>query len=150
MLADFELLIEQKQAAINYSDLPTIQGIPLQLHQLFSNLISNSLKFSEVNPQITITARTLSREEVHEYPRLDEDKKHIQLEFQDNGIGFEQQHAEQIFIIFQRLNNQRTYSGTGIGLALCKKIVDHHDGMILAKSVPGEGATFTIMLPVER
>lgn len=149
VLSDFELLIEQKRAVINYSDLPTIKGIPLQLHQLFSNLIGNSLKFTEVRPQITITARTLSPAEVHEHPHLEEDKTHIQLVFQDNGIGFEQQHAEQIFIIFQRLNNQRTYSGTGIGLALCKKIIDHHDGMITAKSEPGRGATFTIIMPVE-
>jgi signal transduction histidine kinase len=73
----------------------------------------------------------------------------VQLVFQDNGIGFEQQHADQIFIIFQRLNNLRTYSGTGIGLALCKKIVDHHDGIITAKSETGQGATFTVILPVE-
>jgi PAS domain S-box-containing protein len=149
VLSDFELLIEQKAAVINHSDLPAIKGIPLQIHQLFSNLISNSLKFSEVKPQITITARTISREEVHAYPRLDKDKAYIELVFQDNGIGFEQQHAEQIFIIFQRLNNLRNYSGTGIGLALCKKIVDHHDGMITAKSEPGQGATFTIILPAE-
>jgi signal transduction histidine kinase len=149
VLSDFELLIEQKQAVVTYSDLSVIKGIPLQLHQLFANLISNSLKFSEVNPQITITARTLSTKEVQKYPRLIDDQPYMQLTFKDNGIGFEQQHADQIFIIFQRLNNQRTYSGTGIGLALCKKIVDHHNGIITAKSEPGLGATFTIILPVE-
>jgi light-regulated signal transduction histidine kinase (bacteriophytochrome) len=149
VLSDFELLIEQKQAVITHSDLPTIKGIPLQIHQLFGNLISNSLKFSEVDPQITITAQTLSAKEVQKYPHLIEGQAYIQLTFKDNGIGFEQQHANQIFIIFQRLNNQRTYSGTGIGLALCKKIVDHHDGIITAKSEPGQGATFTVILPVE-
>ena len=149
VLSDFELLIEQKQAVITHSDLPTIKSIPLQIHQLFGNLISNSLKFSEVHPQITITAQTLSTAEVQKYPRLIEDRTYIQLTFKDNGIGFEQQHADQIFIIFQRLNNQRSYSGTGIGLALCKKIVDHHDGIITAKSEPGQGATFTVILPVE-
>jgi PAS domain S-box-containing protein len=149
VLSDFELLIEQKQAVITHSDLPTIKSIPLQIHQLFGNLISNSLKFSEVNPQITITAQTLSAKEVQKYPQLIEDRAYIQLTFKDNGIGFEQQHADQIFIIFQRLNNQRTYSGTGIGLALCKKIVDHHDGIITAQSEPGQGATFTVILPVE-
>lgn len=149
VLSDFELLIEQKQAVITHSDLPTIKSIPLQIHQLFGNLISNSLKFSEVNPQITITAQTLSTKEVQKYPQLIEDRAYVQLTFQDNGIGFEQQHADQIFIIFQRLNNLRTYSGTGIGLALCKKIVDHHNGIITAKSEPGQGATFTVILPVE-
>jgi len=149
VVADYELLIEQKKATITYKDLPTIKAIPLQLHQLFANLISNSLKFTEVNPQIAITSRTLSAEDVHKHPHLIEDRPYIQLTFTDNGIGFEQQHAEQIFIIFQRLNNQRTYSGTGIGLALCKKIVDHHQGIITAESEPGQGATFTIILPVE-
>ena len=147
-LSDFELLIEQKQAVVTYTDLPEIQGIPLQLHQLFSNLISNSLKFSEKNTQLTITAKLLATEEVQEHPQLKKDSSYIQLVFHDNGIGFEQQYADQIFIIFQRLNNQRAYSGTGIGLALCKKIVDHHDGIITAKSEPGHGATFNVILPV--
>lgn len=148
VLSDYELLIEQKQAVINYNELPAIKGIPLQLHQLFSNLISNSLKFSVNKPQITITSKMLSPKEVEEYDHLEKDNKYIQLVFADNGIGFEQQYAEQIFIIFQRLNNQNRYSGTGIGLALCKKIVDHHDGIITAESELGKGATFTIILPV--
>ncbi|SEP26872.1 PAS domain S-box-containing protein [Niastella yeongjuensis] len=138
VLFDYELLIEQKQATVLHTDLPTLKGIPLQLHQLFANLISNSLKFSENKPVINITSTML----------LEEEREYVKLVFSDNGIGFEQQYAEQIFIIFQRLNNMRTYSGTGIGLALCKKIVDHHDGIITAKSAPGMGATFTIILPV--
>ncbi|HUP13612.1 MAG TPA: PAS domain S-box protein, partial [Niastella sp.] len=149
VLSDYELMIEQKKAVINHSKLPMIKGIPLQVHQLFANLISNSLKFSDANPQITISARSLSRREMQQFPRLIEKRAYIELTFKDNGIGFEQQHADQIFIIFQRLNNQGTYSGTGIGLALCKKIVDHHDGIITAKSEPGHGATFTVILPVE-
>ncbi|WP_166436998.1 PAS domain-containing sensor histidine kinase [Niastella caeni] len=150
VLSDFELLIEQKQAVVTHTDLPTIKGMPLQLHQLFSNLISNSLKFSESKPEISITAQILSPEEVQDYAHLKMDTAYVQLVFKDNGIGFEQQYAEQIFIIFQRLNNMRSYSGTGIGLALCKKIVDHHDGNITAKSEPGQGATFTILLPLTR
>lgn len=148
VLSDFELLIEQKQAVITYTDLPTIKGIPLQLHQLMANLISNSLKFAEKQPLITITAKHLTPKEVRNHPALHLDNEYVQLVFTDNGIGFEQQYAEQIFIIFQRLNNQRAFSGTGIGLALCKKIVDHHDGIIMAQSEPGKGATFTIILPV--
>ncbi len=148
VLSDFELLIEQKQAVINYTDLPTIKGIPLQLHQLMANLISNSLKFAEKQPVVNITAKQLTPKEVRQYPALHLDNEYIQLVFSDNGIGFEQQYAEQIFIIFQRLNNLKSYSGTGIGLALCKKIVDHHNGIITAQSEPGKGATFTIILPV--
>lgn len=148
VLSDYELLIEQKQATITFTDLPTIKGIPLQLHQLFANLISNSLKFAETKPHITINSKILSPEEAHAYEQLKEGVTYVQLVFKDNGIGFEQQYAEQIFIIFQRLNNQRAYSGTGIGLALCKKIVDHHDGIITAHSELGKGATFTAILPV--
>jgi PAS domain S-box-containing protein len=148
VLFDYELLIEQKQAVVTYTDLPIIKGIPLQLHQLFANLISNSLKFSEINPAINITSKMLLPSEAGNYPQLEENREYVKLVFSDNGIGFEQQYAEQIFIIFQRLNNMRTYRGTGIGLALCKKIVDHHDGVIIAKSALGTGATFTIILPV--
>ena len=149
VLNDFELLIEQKQAVITHTELPVIKGIPLQLNQLFSNLISNSLKFSENKPVISIRWRILSANEIErKYPRLNVENTYMELVFNDNGIGFEQQYAEQIFIIFQRLNNQRTYTGTGIGLALCKKIVEHHQGVITASSEKGEGATFTIILPV--
>jgi PAS domain S-box-containing protein len=148
VLSDYELLIEQKQATVTSSNLPIIVGIPLQLHQLFANLISNSLKFSESKPAINITATMLLPSEVVHYPQLLDGREYVKLVFTDNGIGFEQQYAEQIFIIFQRLNNLRSYSGTGIGLALCKKIVDHHDGVITAKSAPDEGATFTIILPI--
>jgi len=148
VLYDFELLIEQKQAVITHNNLPVIKGIPLQISQLFSNLISNSLKFAEINPEITITSRILPVDEVEKHPRLHAGRTYVELIFKDNGIGFEQQYAEQIFIIFQRLNNQRSYSGTGIGLALCKKIVEHHDGIINARSNQGKGATFTIILPV--
>jgi signal transduction histidine kinase len=144
------LLIEQKQAVIIHNNLPVIKGIPLQISQLFSNLISNSLKFAESNPEITITSRILSMDEVEKHPRLHAGRTYTELVFKDNGIGFEPQYADQIFIIFQRLNNQRAYSGTGIGLALCKKIVEHHDGFITAHSKQGKGATFTIILPVTR
>jgi PAS domain S-box-containing protein len=148
VLSDYELLIEQKQAIVTYSDLPTIKGIPLQLHQLFANLISNSLKFAERKPVINITSTRLLPSEMDNYSQLEDDREYVKLIFSDNGIGFEQQYAEQIFIIFQRLNNLQSYSGTGIGLALCKKIVDHHDGVITAKSAPGTGAAFTIILPI--
>ncbi|MFL5748856.1 MAG: PAS domain S-box protein [Niastella sp.] len=148
VLSDYELLIEQKQAVVTATDLPIIKGIPLQLHQLFANLISNSLKFSETKPVISITSTMLLPSEMVNYPQLQQDIEYVKLVFTDNGIGFEQQYAEQIFIIFQRLNNMRSFSGTGIGLALCKKIVDHHDGIITAKSAPESGASFTIILPI--
>lgn len=145
---DLELLIAQKQAVIKSSELPVIKGIPLQLQQLFSNLIGNSLKFSTLAPVIEISSRKLSQKEVHERAMLSPRFEYIELTFKDNGIGFDQQYAEQIFTIFQRLSSQRIYSGTGIGLAVCKKIVDNHHGSITALSEQHKGATFIISLPI--
>ncbi|MFN8344612.1 MAG: ATP-binding protein [Spirosomataceae bacterium] len=145
---DFELLIEQKKATVIYSDLPVIRAIPLQMMQLFSNLISNSLKFSRVDPVITISARKLRSDELPGYPELNPASPHMMLQLVDNGIGFDPQFKQQIFTIFQRLHDRQTYSGTGIGLALCKKIVENHQGYITADAEPDKGAVFTIILPV--
>jgi PAS domain S-box-containing protein len=147
LIIDFELLLKEKEAQINYPSLPSIEGIPLQLSQLFANIINNSLKYTERKPVIDITCKVLSEDDLKIYPKLNNESKYYQMEFRDNGIGFEQQYAEQIFAIFQRLHGKQTYSGTGIGLALCKKIVENHHGIIFAKSQPNEGATFTIILP---
>lgn len=144
-LTDFELLIEQKGAVIRSDVLPVIKGIPLQLQQLFTNLIGNSLKFSDKDPLISISAVTVSDEDVPE--ELSKGQEYIKLTFQDNGIGFEQQFSERIFTIFQRLNDKRAYAGTGIGLALCKKIVENHHGVIQAEGELQKGATFTVYLP---
>lgn len=146
---DFELAIQEKNAVVNTDILPAVKGIPLQLNQLFYNLIGNALKFSEKAPVINISTRELSGKEVAEVvPDHEESSPYIELKIQDNGIGFEQHFAEQIFTIFQRLHSKQDYSGTGIGLALCKKIVENHNGAIRAESRPGEGATFYIYLPV--
>ena len=144
---DFDLLIEQKQATIKSNTLPVVKGIPLQLQQLFTNLLGNSLKFCDNQPLITVFATPLPAPEIPFYPGLEEDHSYIKLEFSDNGIGFEQQFAERIFAIFQRLNERKVYSGTGIGLALCKKIVENHHGVIRANGKLNEGATFTVILP---
>lgn len=145
---DFELLVEEKGALINSEILPVVSGIPLQLTQLFYNLLSNSLKFSSELPVITITCRQLTDEEVNNIIELDANKSYYLIDFNDNGIGFEQQFVRQIFTIFQRLNDKHSYAGTGIGLALCKKIVENHSGHLTATSALGEGATFHIYLPV--
>jgi PAS domain S-box-containing protein len=146
---DFDVMIEQRGASIQASALPVIKGNALQWRQLFGNLISNSLKFCERNPSISITSRTLYYSyELRQYKKLAQAPTYAELVFRDNGIGFDQQYAEQIFVIFQRLNNAHDYNGTGIGLALCRKIVENHGGIITAASQPGEGATFTIVLPM--
>ncbi|MES2648710.1 MAG: PAS domain-containing protein [Bacteroidota bacterium] len=146
---DFELLITEKKARFIYNNLPVIKGSPLQLHQLFTNLISNSLKFSnEDAPIISISYRIIPVNDANKASSLQAGKAYHYIIFSDNGIGFEQQFAEKIFAIFQRLNN-RQFTGTGIGLALCKKIVENHNGIIEAVSQPGKGASFHIYLPCE-
>jgi len=145
---DYELLIAEKNATIISEKLPTIRGMSLQIGQLFSNLIGNALKFSTERPVITINAEKIDgRLVAQEIPSLDALKNYIKLTFSDNGIGFDQQYADKIFTIFQRLNRKEDYAGTGIGLALCKKIVDNHRGYIKAQGKPGQGATFTVYLP---
>lgn len=146
--SDVELVIEEKRAVIQSDKLPVINGISQQLHQLFYNLINNSLKFSLKDPRIWISCNPLSEAETKKYPDLHKSIPYIELTFKDNGIGFDQKYAAQIFTIFKRLNSANIFEGTGIGLALCKKIVDNHHGLISAESEPGGGATFKIILPV--
>ncbi|NMH27372.1 PAS domain-containing sensor histidine kinase [Flavobacterium silvaticum] len=148
VLSDFELLIEEKQAVILCDVLPVLRAIPLQMTQLFSNLIGNALKFCEKEPRITIGCSKADAEMLGSVSQLDVKKEYYRICIKDNGIGFEQKYAEQIFTIFQRLNSKSTYEGTGIGLALCKKIAENHRGNITASSEPGKGAEFCIFLPV--
>jgi len=144
---DFELLIEEKKAQVKSERLPIIKGSLLQLTQLFANLISNALKFTDNNPVILIKARTVKKEEIINPSPFLADGKFTEISFTDNGIGFDQQYENKIFTIFQRLHGKQEYAGTGIGLALCKKIVENHNGYITAKSEPGKGATFYVYLP---
>jgi signal transduction histidine kinase len=145
---DFELLIQEKNAAISCATLPVVAGNSVQLGQLFSNLISNSLKFCKINPVIKITAKFIERDQIANVPKSMTDKKYHHIIFQDNGIGFEEQYYKVIFSLFQRLHGKSAYAGTGIGLALCKKIVENHHGFITASSELGKGATFNVYLPV--
>ncbi|MEO8770315.1 MAG: ATP-binding protein [Ferruginibacter sp.] len=145
---DFELLIIEKDATITYETLPVIPGIALQLSQLFSNLISNSLKYNDKKPSIHIATHFLSREEIKANKKLSPATRYVRIKFSDNGIGFEEKYSEQIFTIFQRLHGKQAYSGTGIGLALCRKIVENHHGIISAEGEVGVGATFTVILPI--
>ena len=149
VITDLELLISQKNAVINKDKLPTIQGIPIQLNQLFYNLLNNALKFSkdDVPPRITIRTSEAGKMK-HSVPVVIPHVPYVLIEVQDNGIGFNQEYAQKIFDMFQRLTTERT--GTGIGLALCKKIVENHKGYIEALSEPGKGTTFRIVLPARQ
>ncbi len=148
-LVDLELVIDQSGAAIYTDPLPKLPAIPVQMHQLFYNLVNNAMKFAKpgIAPQIRITAQLAGKNVVSQFPHLDQGRHFYRIIVSDNGIGFSQEHAQQIFQIFQRLHSRSEYSGTGIGLALCKKVVTNHYGEIYAQSQPGEGAAFHILLP---
>jgi signal transduction histidine kinase len=154
ILKDLDLLILEKDASVRIGNLPVVEAIPSQINQLFYNLVGNALKFSKIgNPaSISISSRILSAEETENefYSRFNLNKQlsYSEICVKDNGIGFEQQFAEQIFSIFERLNNQEQYSGTGIGLALCQKIVQHHHGGIRAEGKDNDGAIFYVLLPL--
>ncbi len=147
VLVDFELMIEESRASVLSDDLPVIEGNELQLHQLFGNLLSNALKFSKGQPRISITSRNIDAAEFRTHQPHAVGQHYVEIRFADNGIGFSPQYADQIFVIFQRLHDKET-SGTGIGLAVCKKIVENHHGHIRVESVPGEGTTFFVYFPL--
>jgi light-regulated signal transduction histidine kinase (bacteriophytochrome) len=148
VLQDFELLIDETEAEVVSGTLPVVPGHQLQLHQLFANLIGNALKFSGNKPVIEVTGRTISQQELAVHHAGVNAENYVEVCFRDNGIGFEQKFSDQIFTIFQRLHDKET-TGTGIGLALCKKIVELHRGFIRAESAPGQGAVFFVYLPLE-
>ncbi|HZH95233.1 MAG TPA: ATP-binding protein, partial [Flavisolibacter sp.] len=139
---DLEVVIHQKKAIIIYRNLPSIEGSEILLYQLFYNLVNNALKFSKEGfaPVVSIDCKTIYKQK----------EQHAEITVQDNGIGFDQAFAERIFKTFTRLNSKDLYEGTGLGLSLCKKIVERHGGAINARGKENEGAVFTIMLPVKQ
>lgn len=147
---DLELAIQQKDAKIIFKEpMPVIKGMPVLLQQLFYNIINNSLKFSRANvpPQIEISVGTLHEQEVI-INGLDPKRQYVVIGIRDNGIGFDQSNAQNIFRTYYRLNSKDQYEGTGLGLSLCRKIVERHGGTIEAEGIAGEGALFKIVLPV--
>lgn len=151
ILNDFDLIIEQREAKVTYSNLPIIDAIPLQMSQLFGNLISNALKYSkaDVAPIIQISGADLSEKEKHSFD-IDHNVDYFKIEITDNGIGFDQKYSDQIFNIFQRLHGKDEFAGTGIGLAMCRKILQNHNGEVVAKSALGIGTVFTVIIPKKR
>jgi PAS domain S-box-containing protein len=162
VLGDLEVRIEKSGAKVEIGDLPAIEADPMQMRQLLLNVIGNSLKFQPAGgtPIVKIRSRIInpgsvadtahfkrvpvSAEQAEALPQL------CELSVQDNGIGFEEDYSEKIFAVFQRLHGRTEYEGTGVGLAVCRRITDRHHGTIIAKSKPGEGATFIITLPVSQ
>lgn len=137
VLEDMEINIAQRQAKVQVDPLPVVLADRIQMRQLFQNLLANAIKFSQTNipPLIQVTAKII-------------DNSLLELRFRDNGIGFDEKNAQDIFIPFYKLHGREEYEGTGIGLSICEKIVHRHKGTIRAHSVPGNGATFIILLPL--
>lgn len=147
ILTDFDHVISEKKADIHVDNLPPVKGVPSQFRQVFQNLISNALKFSKEGtaPQINITFDFVAEKNVESLPL--ENGPFCRITVTDNGIGFEEKYLDKIFTIFQRLHDSSTFDGTGIGLAIAKKIIEKHDGFISAKSQPDKGSSFIILLP---
>lgn len=148
ILMDLDQRILEKNASIEVDELPSLNIIPFQIKQLFTNLITNALKFSKPDKSciIKITSEDVKPKDLHLGVEM-LDKTYCKITVQDNGIGFEQEFSNKIFEVFQRLHGRDKYSGTGIGLAICKRIVENHHGFIEAEGMKGEGAVFTIYLP---
>jgi signal transduction histidine kinase len=146
---DLQVLIDEKKAIIKTDALPIINATPSQMHQLFQNLLNNSLKFSKKNvlPVIEIKYSLVKGSDVPHVRATQESNLFHRIMIADNGIGFDKKYLEKIFVIFQRLHGKLEYSGSGIGLAVCKKIVESHNGYLTGDSSEGNGATFTIYLP---
>ena len=145
-VSNLHMPIEQTKAEVVCGEMPTIEADLTQMHQLLQNLIANALKFHRDNeaPVVKIYAKRLEYPEGRPFGEL------CQIFVEDNGIGFDEKYLDRIFGVFQRLHGRNVYEGTGIGLAVCQKIVDRHGGKITAKSASGEGATFIVTLPVKQ
>jgi PAS domain S-box-containing protein len=150
--SDLELLIEQKHVTITSGTLPRVKVIPFQISQFFYNTIHNSIKFAKpsVPPDIHIGCRHITFQEAKLYPKLRHDSEYYEIRITDNGIGFHQKYADQAFSLFQQLNARNSFEGTGIGLAICKKIAINHHGIIRAESEVGKGTSIILYLPVSR
>ena len=135
VLTNLKASIKENNAQITHDILPTIKGDPLQINQLLQNLIANAIKFhGENQPIIHVSAQEFGKDWL--------------FSISDNGIGIEQHHQEQIFNIFKRLHTRDEYEGTGIGLSICKRIVQKHGGKIWVESEPGKGTTFYFTIPI--
>lgn len=152
VLCDLEIHIQQVNAQIQIEPLPVLEADPLQMRQLFQNLLSNALKFHQphLTPSIQILSQRLSQTTRHPLSTQPDFREFCQISICDNGIGFDEKYSDRIFTVFQRLHGRNEYEGTGMGLAICRKIVEHHNGQITAKSSIGQGSTFIVTLPIHQ
>jgi len=148
-LTELEVEIEKSNAQINYGELPIVSAVPGLMQQLFYNLFSNAIKFRKPNTEliIDIRAEKMSPSDISHFIKYTNNRSFYKITVQDNGIGFDDKYAEDIFRVFKRLHNYQDYEGTGVGLSICKKIVEKHNGFIKAESQIGNGSKFIIGLP---
>ena len=150
VVTDFELMIREKNATVSIGPLPVVSAVSLQVNQLFYNLFSNAMKFTAPgkDPLISISAEEIQMQEVLQYilkPFLF--SSYYRITITDNGIGFDTRYSEQIFEVFKRLHTKDVYPGSGVGLALCRRIVANHNGYLYVTSEPGKGSSFQIIFP---
>lgn len=150
IIEDFELKIGETNAIVNIGPLPEVEVNTGQIRQVFTNLISNALKFAKPGqaPYIEIREKKINAREIG--LSLDDMDRHCRISIKDNGIGFDEKYAGSIFNLFEKLNPKSSFEGSGIGLAIAKKVIDKHHGIIIARSTMGEGAEFNIILPRRR
>lgn len=147
VMDDLDAVLQERNASIIINgSLPIVQGLPIQLQQLFTNLITNAIKYNQQIPKVIISSVKLLQQDTEHLLFLKPGHYH-KIDVADNGIGFTTEQADQLFTMFKRMHDAGKYAGTGVGLALCKKIVENHGGAIKASSVPGQGSVFTIYLP---
>ncbi|OMQ13068.1 ATP-binding protein [[Flexibacter] sp. ATCC 35103] len=146
-LNDLSMVIEEKNALIHISPLPEVKGLSTQLRQLFYNLVNNALKFNAQQPSVSISATIFSANSSVPDSKLIPFEEYHLISIADNGIGMDSDYSDRIFDMFQRLHQRDQYGGNGIGLALCKRIIENHNGAINFTSEPGQGTTFYIYLP---
>ena len=148
VISDLAVRVEQTGGEVKVGAMPAIEASPNQMRQLFQNLLGNALKYhGEGRPFIKVSGK-----EVH-HPLSNEggmDEPRVEIRVEDNGIGFDEKYLDRIFQPFQRLHGRSHYEGTGMGLAICRKIVERHGGTITAKSIPGKGSTFIVVLPLKQ
>jgi PAS domain S-box-containing protein len=150
LLEDFELIVEEKNATIDVGELPVIEGNKGQIRQVFQNIVSNALKFvkKDESPVISIRSKYVGERSFDSAEQ--EDGPYCIISIKDSGIGFDEKYLEHIFALFERLHSKDSYEGTGIGLAITKKIMEKHHGLVSAKSYLGKGAEFLLLLPVKQ
>jgi light-regulated signal transduction histidine kinase (bacteriophytochrome) len=151
-LNELDIEIEKSNAKIEYSDLPVISAVPGLVQQLFYNLLSNAIKFRKASesPIVQINAEKMQAKDISRFIDHENGGNYYKITISDNGIGFDNRHASDIFMVFKRLHSYQEFEGTGVGLAICKKIIERHNGFITAESTVDKGSKFIIGLPEQQ